>query len=61
MYNFNKIPFKIPMTFLTEIKNRILKFVWKHKRPQIGSAVLRKKGQHRSILIPDFKSYTEPS
>jgi hypothetical protein len=27
MYNFNKIPFKIPMTFLTEIKNRILKFV----------------------------------
>ena len=34
---------KNPMTFFIELEPQILQFVWKHKKPQIVKALLRKK------------------
>jgi hypothetical protein len=50
---FKAILIKIPKTFRTEIEKVMVKYMWKHKRPQIDKAILSKK----SITIPNPKLY----
>jgi hypothetical protein len=60
IYMFNTIPIKILITLISEIKKSTLKFIWKHKRPQIANAILSKKSKAAGSQYLTSNYTTEP-
>ena len=54
IYRFPAIPIKLPGACFTDIEQINFKFVWKHERPQVANAVLRKKNGAGGIRISEF-------
>ena len=57
IYRFSAILIKILMAFFTELEQKIFKFVWKHKKPQIAKTILRKNNRAGGMMLPDFRLY----
>ena len=57
IYRFSAMPIKLSSTFFTELKQNILKSVWKYERPRIVKDILRKKNGAGGIRLPDFRLF----
>ena len=57
IYRFKAISIKLPVALFTELEQKFIKFVWKHKRPQIAKPILRKKNGGERIRFPGFRLY----
>ena len=57
IYRFDAIFLKIPMTYLTEIENPIVKFIMESHGTLNSQAILKKMNKVGGLKPSDFKTY----
>lgn len=55
VYRFNVNPIKLSRILFTELEQIIIKFIWKHKSPELP--ILKKKNKSGVITLPDLRQY----
>ena len=50
-------PYQITNGIFMELEQKILKFMWNHKRTRIAKAILRERNKAGGISFPDFRQY----
>ena len=56
-YRFNAILSNYQCHFFTELEQKVLQFIWKHKRHQKVKIILRGKNEAEWIRLPGFRLY----
>ena len=52
---FNVIPFKLPMTFFTDLGQKILQFVWNQKKTLNSQSNPEKQNGAGAVRLPNFR------
>ena len=52
MDRFSATPVKIPTSYFMDMSKRILKFIWRDKRPRIANIILSKRTKRTNTIHP---------
>ena len=63
IYRFSAIPVNLPMAFFKELEQKSSQFIWKHKRPWISKAVLKRRMEleESTFLTSDYTTRLQSS
>ena len=59
IYKFNANLITILCILFKELEQKVLKFVWNRKRPQMPKVILRERNKAEGFMLSDFKLYNK--
>ena len=59
IYRFSAVSVKLPVACFIQLKEKCFTFAWRHKRPRIDKAILRKKNRAGKIRLPNLRLYNK--